>query len=294
MRNVILLIMFCLSVSALRSQELLCEVSVLAPKAQEENVAIYDVLKTSIEEFMNNRKWTDDDFELHERIECNIQVRIDNAVTQNQFEASIQIQSSRPVFNSDYKSPVFIVNDNSFNIFFQPNTLIQFSLDQHRDQLSSILGFYAYYILGMDYDTFSPQGGTEYYLKAQQVVGNCQEAGSGWTANGANNRYWLIENILSQSFAPLRDIAYTYHREGLDLLHSSADAARTYMAEQLSKLRKIHQIRPSSYNMQLFFNAKSDEIVNLFKEAPDEEKSTLRELLLVIDPGNISKYEQLK
>jgi hypothetical protein len=267
---------------------------VLAPNVKEENAAIYDVMKTTIQEFMNNRKWTDDDFELNERIECNVQITIENAVTQNQFEARIQIQSSRPVYNSDYKTPAFVVNDNNFNINFQPNTLIQFSLDQHRDQLSSILGFYAYYILGMDYDTFSPLGGTDYFLKAQQVVSNCQEAGSGWTASGSKNRYWLVENILSQSFSPLRDLAYTYHREGLDLLYTTPDDTRSSMAQQLATLRKVHQIRPSSYNMQLFFNAKSDEIINLFKQAPAEEKSALKDLLFIIDPGNITKYEQLK
>jgi len=278
------------------SQELLCEVNVLSPKAQEENVAIYDLLKTTIEEFMNTRKWTDDDYELYERIECSIQITIDKATDQTRFEASMQIQSSRPVYNSDYKTPVFLVNDNDFNFTFQPNTLIQFSLDQHRDNLSSVLGYYAYYILGKDYDSFSPLGGTDYYLKAQQVVSNCQNAAeSGWRpAESDRNRYWLVENILSQSFAPLRDINYSLHREGFDLMYNSPDAVRTKMIDDLKSLRSIHQIRPSSYNMQLFFLAKVDEIMNIFREAPTAEKTQIRDLLTVIDPGNISKYEQLK
>ncbi len=277
------------------AQELLCEVNVLSPKAQEENVAIYDVLKESIEEFMNNRKWTDDDYEFYERIECNIQITIDNAISQTQFAASIQIQSSRPVYNSDYKTPVFIANDNDFSFSFQPNTLIQFSLDQHRDNLSSVLGFYAYYILGMDYDSYSPLGGTDYFLKAQQVVSNCQNAGeSGWRPSESDrNRYWLVENILGQTFSPLRDINYTYHRQGFDLMYNSADAIRTRIIADLNTLKSIHQIKPTSYNMQLFFIAKSDEILNLYRDAPESEKEQIKSLLMTIDPGNIPKYDRL-
>lgn len=293
---VIILLALLLNHTYSNSQELLCEVSVLSPKAQEENVAIYDILKSSIEEFMNNRKWTDDDYEFYERIECNIQITIDNAISQTQFDASIQIQSSRPVYNSDYKTPVFVANDNDFSFSFQPNTLIQFSLDQHRDNLSSVLGFYAHYILGMDYDSYSPLGGTDYFLKAQQVVSNCQNAGeSGWRpSEGNRNRYWLVENILSQTFAPLRNINYSYHRQGFDLMYSSADAIRTKIIDDLKTLRSIHQIKPTSYNMQLFFIAKSDEILNIYRDSSEEEKSSVRDLLTVIDPGNIPKYERLK
>ena len=293
---VIILLAFVLTHITSNSQELLCEVSVLSPKAQEENVAVYDILKSSIEEFMNNRKWTDDDYEFYERIECNIQITIDNAISQTQFDASIQIQSSRPVYNSDYKTPVFIANDNDFSFSFQPNTLIQFSTDQHRDNLSSVLGFYAYYILGMDYDSYSPLGGTDNFLKAQQVVSNCQNAGeSGWRPSENNrNRYWLVENILSQTFAPLRDINYTYHRQGFDLMYNSADAIRTRIVDDLNTLKSIHQIKPSSYNMQLFFIAKSDEILNIYRDSSEDEKRKIRDLLMVIDPGNIPKYERLR
>tara|TARA_B100000795_G_scaffold19664_1_gene13071 strand:+ start:10762 stop:11655 length:894 start_codon:yes stop_codon:yes gene_type:complete len=293
---VIIILAFVLTQTTSNSQELLCEVSVLSPKAQEENVAVYDILKSSIEEFMNSRKWTDDDYEFYERIECNIQITIKNAISQTQFDASIQIQSSRPVYNSDYKTPVFIANDNDFSFSFQPNTLIQFSTDQHRDNLSSVLGFYAYYILGMDYDSYSPLGGTDNFLKAQQVVSNCQNAGeSGWRpSENKRNRYWLVENILSQTFAPLRDINYTYHRQGFDLMYSSADAIRTRIVDDLNTLRSIHQIKPTSYNMQLFFIAKSDEILNIYRDSSEDEKRRVRDLLMVIDPGNISKYERLR
>ena len=293
---VIIILAFVLTHTTSNSQELLCEVSVLSPKAQEENVAVYDILKSSIEEFMNSRKWTDDDYEFYERIECNIQITIDNAISQTQFDASIQIQSSRPVYNSDYKTPVFIANDNDFSFSFQPNTLIQFSTDQHRDNLSSVLGFYAYYILGMDYDSYSPLGGTDNFLKAQQVVSNCQNAGESGLRPSENNRnrYWLVENILSQTFAPLRDITYTYHRQGFDLMYNSADAIRTRIVDDLNTLKSIHQIKPSSYNMQLFFIAKSDEILNIYRDSSEDEKRKVRDLLMVIDPGNIPKYERLR
>ncbi len=293
---IITLLAVAFSSSTLLSQELLCKVTVLSPKAKEENVEIYDFLQSSIEEFLNGRKWTDDDYEFYERIECNIQITINSAVSQTQFDASIQIQSSRPVYNSDYKTPVFLVNDNDFTFNFQRNTLIQFSLDQHRDNLSSVLGYYAYYILGMDYDSFSPLGGTDYFLKAQQVVSNCQNnADKGWRpSEGNRNRYWLVENILTQTFSPLRDVNYNYHRQGFDLMYSSPDQIRAKLVDDLKTLRSIHQIKPSSYNMQLFFLSKADEIVNIYRDGTQEEKKAVKDLLSVIDPGNIPKYDQLQ
>lgn len=281
-----------LSLSAL-AQELNCSVTIIAPQIANVEASRIENIESSIQEFMNGRRWTEDFYDLDERIECSMQITINEAPSQTTFRGSIQIQSSRPVYNSDYKTPVFTVNDNDFTFTFADNQIIQWSNDQHRDNLSSVLAYYAYIIIGSDYDSFSAQGGTDYYLQAQTIVANAQNAGeSGWRASeGQRNRFWLVENILSQTFAPLRNCLYRYHRHGFDKLYSDATSGRNEIIEGLLGLNEVHKVRPASYNIQLFFVAKSDEIINLFKAAPAEEKERLISLLRLLDPANIQKYD---
>lgn len=278
------------------AQELNCAVSVIAPQINNIEQSRFDNLENVVEEFLNGRKWTNDNFEFEERIECSIQITINEAPSQTSFSGSIQIQSSRPVYDSDYKTPVFFVNDNEFTFTFLENTLVQFSIDQHRDNLSSVLAYYAYMMIGMDYDSFEMEGGTEYFLKAQTIVANAQNtADSGWKASqGQKNRYWLVENILSQTFRPLRQCVYNYHRLGFDKLYTDLEGSRKVIADALIELRNVHKVRPSSYNIQLFFFAKSDEIVNLFRLAPEAEKERILPILKQLDPGNIQKYENMQ
>lgn len=295
MRYIVLSLIALFSSNLVKSQELNCQVSILTPQIQGTQKRVYESLETSIADFLNSRKWTEDDFEIEERIEVTIQITINDQVSLTQFGGTIQIQSSRPVYNSDYKTPVFFVNDSDFDITYLENSLIQFSLDKHRDNLSSVLAFYAYMIIGMDYDSFELNGGTDYYLKAQQVVANAQIAGeSGWRSNeGQKNRYWIVENILSQSFAPLRKCIYNYHRLGFDMLYTNLETARQTIGDALLELRRVHQIRPSSYNLQIFFYPKVDEIINLLQPAPEQEKIRIYDVLKLVDPGNIQDYERI-
>ena len=291
-----ILVLLCLFATGLLSaQELNCNVSMITSQVQGTQTDIYDQMESTIQDFMNSRKWTEDDFALEERIDVNMQITITEQIGLSQFKGTIQIQSSRPVYNSDYNSPMFAINDD-FEVTFFANTAIQFSLDQHRDNLSSLLAYYAYMVIATDYDSFSPEGGTDYYLKAQTIVTNAQKAPEkGWRASESqDNRFWLVENILSQSFRPLRTALYDYHRNGFDILYSNVDEGRAAIAQSLIGLRKIHQIRPASYNLKMFFFSKNDEIINLFKESPDEERLQVYNVLTLIDPGNIQKYEQLR
>lgn len=295
MRYIVLSLIALFSSSLAHAQELSCQVSILTPQIQGTQKRVYESLETSIADFLNSRKWTEDDFEIGERIEVTIQITINDQVSLTQFGGTIQIQSSRPVYNSDYKTPVFFINDSDFDITFLENSLIQFSLDKHRDNLSSVLAFYAYMIIGMDYDSYELNGGTDYYLKAQQVVANAQMAGeSGWRSNeGQKNRYWIVENILSQSFAPLRKCIYNYHRHGFDVLYTDIETARQTIGDAILELRRVHQIRPSSYNLQIFFYPKVDEIVNLLQPSPEQEKIRIYDVLKLVDPGNIQDYERI-
>lgn len=297
MRLLILITSFIIfQIQLLQAQELNCNVTVLTPQLANTQQSLFETFETTVEEFLNSRKWTNDEFQFNERIEVSIQVTIQEEISQTQFRGSMQVQSSRPVYNSDYKTPLFFVNDNDFQFTFLENTLIQFSIDQHRDNLSSVLAYYAYMILGMDYDSFSPQGGTPYYLKAQQVVNNAQNASEpGWRSSesGQRNRFWLVENALTQTFAPLRNCVYTYHRQGFDLLFDDMETGRKNIGDALIELRRVHQVKPSSYNMQLFFYPKVDEIIKLFSPASEEEKARVINVLRLVDPGNVQQYERI-
>ncbi len=289
-------VLFCsLAPSRALAQELNCRVEVIAPQISNVEASIFEVLEERITEFVNGRRWTNDNFRLEERIECTMQITISDAPTPTTFKGNVQVQSSRPVYNSDYNTPLLLVNDNDFEIVWDGSSTIQFSPGQHRDNLSSFLAYYAYMILGMDYDSMAQDGGTDYYVQAQAIVANAQSTGSsGWKASqNQQNRYWLVENMLSQTFRPVRNCLYNYHRLGLDRLYEDVERARLTMADALIEMRATHRIRPSSYNLQLFFLAKSDEILKVFGPAPDVEKTRLLPVLKQMDPGNISKYDSI-
>lgn len=278
------------------AQELDCKVNILLPQQVMSPPELFNTMKSTIAEFINNRKWTRDTWNSDERIECTMQITIEQQVDIRTFKGSIQVTSSRPVYNSDYKTPVLNINDRNFQFTYQENTMIQWSNDQHRDNLSSVLAFYSNLIIGMDYDTFSMEGGTEQYLTCQTIVTNAQSAAEeGWRANekGQQNRYWLIENLLTQTFKPIREALYNYHRQGMDKMYQDLQGARNTMSEALLNLKNIHKIKPSSYNMQVFFYAKSDEVVNIYKPLPVDEKQRIYDLCKLIDPGNINKYEKI-
>ena len=276
------------------AQELNCTVTVIAPQIGNVDASRFEALEDGIREFINGRRWTNDNFDFEERIECAIQITINEAIGTSVFKGSMQVQSSRPVYNSDYNTAVLLVNDGDIQFEWLDNSNILFSPGQHRDNLSSLLAYYAYMILGMDYDTFSPEGGTPHFLQAQSIVANAQNASErGWrSSQGKQNRYWLVENHLSQTFRPVRNCLYNYHRKGLDVLFSDVEGARLTMAEALIDMRSTNRIRPGSYNIQIFFSAKSDEILNVFEPAPDAERTRLLPILKQLDPGNIQSYDQ--
>ena len=277
-----------------RAQELNCTVTVIAPQISNVDVSRFDALEDGIREFMNGRRWTNDNFEFEERIECTLQLTVNESIGSTVFKGSMQVQSSRPVFNSDYNTPVLLVNDGDIQFEWLDNSTILFNPGQHRDNLSSLLAYYAYMILGMDYDTFSLEGGTPHFLQAQAIVANAQNAGErGWKASqGKQNRYWLVENHLSQTFRPVRICLYNYHRKGLDVLFQDVEGGRLTIAESLIDMRSTNRIRPGSYNIQVFFLSKSDEIINIFSPAPDAERGRLLPILKQLDPGNIQSYDQ--
>jgi hypothetical protein len=280
--------------SSSTAQELNCTVQVIAPQIANVEASVFESLEDGIRGFMNGRRWTNDNFEFDELIECTMQITISESIGNTRFSGSIQVQSNRPVYNSDYKTPILFVIDGDFEFVWINGASILFNPGQHRDNLSSILAYYAYMILGLDYDSFGLEAGSEYFLKAQTIVANAQNSGGqGWLASqGKQNRYWLIENLLSQTFRPLRLCMYNYHRRGFDLLESDLEGARLNIADALIEMRSTNRIRPGSFNLQVFFLAKSDEIIKLFGPAPEAERVRLLPVLKQMDPGNISQYDE--
>jgi hypothetical protein len=292
----LILSLFILSGVPLCAQELNCAVQVLSPQIQgTAEKKIFETLQTSVFEFMNNTKWTKDVFQLDERIECSITITISDKLSSDEFKGSIQVQSRRPVYKSGYNSTMFNWSDNDFQFKYLEYQAMDFSETTHMNNLTSVLAYYAYVILGIDYDSFSLNGGTPFFQKAQTIVSNAQNAPEkGWRAiESTKNRYWIIENMLNPTFSPLRECVYVYHRTGLDVLVSDKETGRATIAESLKLLKKVHSDRPGSFNLQLFFNAKSDELVNVFSVSFPDEKSRVVNILNEVDPANSNKYQKI-
>ncbi len=296
MRNCFLILSICLSsLLSVSAQELNCTVSVISPRIQSSDKRIFTTLQTSIMEFMNNTKWTSDKFKNEEKIECSIQIEIEERVGTDEFKASIQVSSRRPVFGTSYNSPVLNYKDDDFNfryVEFQP---LEYNDGQVNPNLVMVLAFYAYTIIGFDYETFSPLGGGPYFAKAQSIVANSANAAEpGWKAfEGLRNRFWLMENINNPIYKPIRQFYYDFHRKGLDLMTKKTDESARTIAASLEKLKRVHADKPLSVFMKTLFDAKVDEMVNLFSNAPADVKSQAKQTLSDIDPINTSKYQKI-
>jgi len=293
LKKYIYIISFLFASVVLRSQELNCNITINTDQIQgTAEKQIFEQLRKSVFEFMNNTKWTSDIFNAQEKIDCSILIIIKQKVSTEDYSASIQVQSTRPVFNSSYRTPVLNLEDENFDFRFQQFTTLDFNINSFQNNLTQVLAFYAYVILAVDYDTFSPLGGTPYWQKAQTIVNNAQSATEkGWrSSEGNKNRYWLIENTMQPVFKGIRDCMYEYCFLGLDIMHDKTDEGRANIMKALNLLKPVYAARPASYNMQLFFNAKTDELVNIFKGAQPDEKEVARELLMNVDPANTTKY----
>lgn len=278
------------------AQDLNARVQILSPQVQSTNKRALDVLQTTIQDFLNSRKWCDATLQAQERIDCNFVITVKEWDGSSNFKAEAQIISSRPVYGSTYNTPVLSVNDKNFDFNYSEGQPLDFSDQNFSSNLSSLLAFYAYVIVGMDFDTFSKLGGTPYYAKAQNVLNNAQNAPyTGWKAfEGLKNRYWLIENLNNKSFLPLRNLLYTYHREGLDLMSDDVKKGRKNIAAALPDLTELDQQKQGSMLNQVFFSAKADEIVNIFSVADPIEKTKIYNTMVQVDPANQTKYEALK
>ena len=275
-----------------------CNVDVIAPALQSNpaNNEIISSLKNAIVEYVNyGYTWTNDKFEKGEQIDVSFQLKIDTKQGDN-FTGTLQITSQRPVFNSDYNTLLFNFLDEDVIFTYQRNSPIQYFEGQHVNNLPDIFAFYIYIVLGYDYDSFSFEGGTPYFNKADQIVSICQNGSEpGWKAgDGDNNRFWLIQNLLQPQFASLRKSYYNYHIKGLDKCYQNREECMQSISSSINELMEIHTSRPSSFNMQLFFNAKSEELIKIYQPSEQGLKLKMFNLLSQLDPQRIKDYNSLK
>lgn len=304
LRKLCSLLVFMLSSVNLFAQELNCKVKVLAVAIQNVDKEVFTTMEKSISDFMNTRKWTTDEYGTNEKIDINIMINLQSKSPDDDvYNATLNIQASRPVFNSSYTSPTVNFVDKDIVFKYSQFTPLQFDdnrivgSDPLASNLTAVLAFYAYLVIGLDYDSFSPNGGSAYLKRAQNVVNNAPEQGKqipGWKAvEGNRNRYWIIDQLLSPRFQEVRNYFYTIHRDGFDKMYTQPDVARQNILAGIAKLHQVNKENPSSILIQFFFNAKSDELAKVVAQVPKEERAQYITMLSQMDVPNSQKYQAL-
>ena len=277
------------------SQELNSKIIINTDKLQSSETMIFEELKNSIEQFLNNQIWTDDNYKSEERINCNFIINIINEPSSNLYEATVQIVSSRPVFNSSYESVLLNHGDRDWIFEYVPSQTIEYVESGYNDNLSSLLSFYANIIIGIDYDSFETMGGNENYQKAWKILNESQNSGfKGWDQFGSRqNRYWICENFINPEFKNVRDAIYNYHINGMDKFYSEPIESRSSILESLSEINKVNKNNFNSAILNLFINAKVDEITNIFKGANLSIKRDAYNILNELSPSNRDLFNMI-
>lgn len=295
----IILCCFCvLTISyAAKGQELRCNIQLVTTQIQGSNRSVTEALQTALYEFVNTRIWSNNTFTTEERIECSMMLNI-TGLSGSEFTGTLQVQSRRPIFNSGYNSTLLNFQDKDVKFTYVEGEPLEFSDVSFQSNLTSLIAFYVYIILGLDYDSFSLNGGTEFFRRAEMVVTNAQKSSEkGWRAYEGNykNRYWMVQNLLDDRYRGVREFIYKYHRLGLDRMSDRPNEARRDMADYVRLLQEVYRRRPDPYLflLQLVFDAKSNEWVELFSNSPSEEKTRVVRILKEIDASNISKYDKI-
>ncbi|WBL23089.1 type IX secretion system protein PorD [Zunongwangia sp. HRR-M8] len=293
--NRIIAILVLFSCFQLKAQELNCSIQINAEQTGQANLSVFKTLKSSLQEFVNTTSWTGRELPPEQRINCSMFITINSFEGEN-FSASIQVQSSRPVFGSDMVSPIFNYNDDDFNFAYREYQPLNYNQNSYSSNLVSVVSFYVYTILGLDADSFQQDGGTPFFEEAKQIVTVAQQSNSGgWQPSGnTSSRFRMNADLLSNSFKEYRNAMYTYHRQGLDRMHENLDEGKKSIAAALESLRTMNSIRRNSLLLRMFFDAKSDEIVAVFTGGPDVGTRGLTQKLTSMAPSYARKWRQIK
>ena len=292
----ILLVGFVFISLASRAQELNCTVSINATQIQTTERTIFRDMKTAIEQFMNSRKWTNDSYKNYEKINCNMLITITRMPAVGSFAASVQIQSARPVYNTNYSTLVFNFADRDWEFEYVESLPLEYNDNTYTTNLTSMLALYAFMIIGVDYDSFTELGGTPYFQRALQVVNNAQQSNRpGWQSMQNNrSRYWIVENFNNPQMTDLRKAFYAYHRQGLDTFDKDADKSREVILKGLKDIKKVRDINPTAVIIVSFFDAKGKELANIFSSGSIQVRREAYDIIKAIDPSsNRANYEKI-
>ncbi|WP_034040269.1 DUF4835 family protein [Wocania ichthyoenteri] len=294
MRSIVIILLVCLGIKGF-SQELNCNVVVNALQTGNENLQIFKTLEKQLNEFVNNTKWTNKSFANQERINCSMVISITD-FSGEAFQGTLQVQSSRPVFGSSYSTPIYSFNDKDFTFRYLEFQNLTFNPNQFESNLISVLAFHIYMVLALDADSFSEKGGDSYYAQAQTITNYSQQENfKGWKVeDGLQSRFALIDNVLSPTFKEYRAVMYSYHIEGLDIMSDDAKGGKEEIADALIKFKAMNSRRPNSFLLRTFFDAKADEIAQIFSDGPNVDISNLKETLQKIAPTQSSKWRNIK
>ena len=294
MRKLILfLVLIASSISF--AQELNCTVTVVAQQTGNDNNQVFKTLERQLNEFINNTQWTDKDFKLQERIDCSMVINVQN-YDNDAFSATLQIQASRPVYGSSYSTPVYTFNDKEFQFRYLEFQNLVYNENQYESNLISVLSFHIFMMLGMDADTFTPNGGDDFYRQAQTIANYSQQGNAiGWKLeDGLQTRFALIDNILSPTYKEFRASLYQYHRDGLDNMYLDTKKGKEKIGSAITDLQRMHSRRPNSFLMRVFFDAKANEVAQIFSGGPNINVTSIIDVLNKIAPLHASKWSKIK
>lgn len=292
----LLLFILLLLPAQVNSQELKANITLNTSKIQGTNTEVFDVLRESLNEFINNRKWTEYDYEEYERVTCNFTFVVDGYSDDGSFSVTLMVQATRPVFGSSYTSPLFKYEDKDVKFKYQAYDRLEFNEDNLDNNLTAVIAFYVYLILGMDMDAMGEMGGSDFLNKALNIANNAQNLGdTGWRAgSNSNNRYAIIDDYMNGAMEPVRRLMYRYHRLGLDTMYKNADNGRKEITESINMLNEAYQNRSMAYFTKLFTEYKQDELVNVyFKKGSSEEKQQVVKILSEINPSQSTAWDKI-
>lgn len=300
MRRIILVVIcWLLATGVISAQEINCTVTINSEQIEGSNKQVYETLKSSIEEYMNQNRWTNMTYAEHEKIECSMLIVV-KEVADNLYKCEMTLQSRRPVYGTTYTTPLLNFKDNNFTFTYQEYDRIEWQQNTFTTNLTAMLAYYCYLIIGHDQDSFQRLGGTPYFQQCEEIVNTCQSASMdnaeqrGWLAFDSNrNRYALINNLLDEAFKKYRNFYYEYHRMGLDEMSGNVTNCRARIAEGLPVLKEAYRARPATYVINTFLDAKADELVDIFSKGTEKEKRTVYEMLMDIDPTRQNTYERI-
>ncbi len=299
MKRISSILFLCFLALSLFSQELNCTVTINSDQVEGSNKSVFTTLKQSIEEYVNTLRWTNMTFQEKERIECSMLLVV-KGVQDNVFTCEFTCQSRRPVYGTSYYTPTLNFKDNNFVFTYQEYDRLDYQQSTFTSNLTALLAYYCYLIIGHDMDSFAKLGGTPYFQACESIVTAAQSASldnaeaAGWKAFESNrNRYALINNLVDEAFKKYRIFYYDYHRHGLDEMINNTANGRARIAKDIKVLKEAYNARPATYVINAFLDAKSDELISIFQGGTSDEKKLVYELLMDIDPTRQNQYDKI-